>query len=106
MNPNGKVVDDKYQPKFKNGYVAPSGSVVYYPQSSMLDWLPFYLIMTNQSHREVVVQSPDGKKETVKEEGVDTMYVINWIVSILLCIGLIGAVVWFINKKTNNYNYV
>jgi len=99
----GSVVDKNYQPKF-NGYTAPIGSTVYYRQSSMLDWLPLYLILSNQQHREAVVTQPDGKEQVVKEEGIDTMYVINWIVTILFALGLIGLIVWFVNKKTN-YNY-
>lgn len=102
MSKKGAVVDDNYKPTFRGGYVAPAGSVVYYRESSIMDWLPFYLIMTSQSHREAVVQTPDGKQQTVKEEGVDTMYVINWIVSLLLIGGLIVLIVWFVNKKTKH----
>ena len=101
----GNVVDSNYQPKF-NGYTAPIGSTVYYRQSSMLDWLPFYLILSNQQHREAVVTQPDGKEQVVKEEGIDTMYVINWIVTILLVVGIIALIVWFVNNRTNKYEYV
>lgn len=105
----GSVVDSNYQPKFR-GYSAPAGSVVYYRSYGFMDWLPFYLIMTSQSHREAVVVEPakDGQpaKETVvKEEGVDGMYVWNWIFSILFVIGLIALIVWFVNRRSNKYAY-
>lgn len=102
----GSVVDSTYQPKFNGGYVPPAGSVVYYRESSMMDWLPFYLILNSQNaHRDAVVVEPakDGQpavEKVVKAEGTDTMYIINWIMSILLVGGLIALIVWFINKRT------
>lgn len=100
----GSVVGETYKPRF-SGYTAPAGSVVYYERSSVMDWLPFYLILTNQQHREAVVQEPakDGQpaKETVvKEEGVDTMYVLNWVVTILFVVLFMAFIVWLVNKKT------
>jgi len=100
----GNVVGADYQPKF-NGYTAPVGSTVYYRESSALDWLPFYMIMNSSSHREALVTEPakDGQpavEKVVKEEGVDTMYVWNWIFSILFTGGIIALIVWFVNKKT------
>lgn len=106
----GSVVGGTYQPKFRGGYSAPAGSTVYYRESSMMDWLPFYLILSSQNaHRDAVVVEPakDGQpaKETVvKEEGIDTMYVINWIISILLVGGLIGYIVYKVNKNTKKKN--
>lgn len=93
----GYVTGPDYQPKFQ-GYSAPIGSVVYYRQNSALDWLPYYFLFTHSSHREAVVTSPDGKTQTVKEEGTDGMYVLNWILAILIGLGFIGLVVWLINK--------
>lgn len=101
----GYVVDEKYKPTFRGGYVAPAGSTVYY-QSSMWDWFPIYYLMTHDSHRSAVVQQPDGKEEVVKEEGTDSMYVINWIIVILLGLGLIALVVYLINKRTLRNKYV
>jgi hypothetical protein len=103
----GYTVGDGYNPSFRGGYVAPQGSTVYYRESSMMDWLPFYMIMNSQNaHREAVVTTPDGKEEVVKEEGLDGMYIFNWIISILLIFGIIGGIVYLVNKKTNKYNYV
>lgn len=96
----GSVVDGTYAPRFGGGYSAPVGSTVYYRQSSMLDWLPFYMIMNNQQHREAVVVQPDGKEQVVKEEGTDGMYILNWIITILLCGGLIAGIVYLINRYT------
>lgn len=107
----GSVVDATYQPKFNGGYTPPIGSTVYYRQSSALDWLPFYLILNSQNaHREAIVTEPskDGQpavEKVVKEEGLDTMYIVNWVMSILVIIGFIWLVVYIINKKTNKNYY-
>ena len=94
----GSVVDSTYQPRFSGGYTAPVGSTVYYRDNGLMSWLPFYMIMSNQQHREAVVVSPDGKEEIVKEECTDGMYIFNWIITILLCGGLIAGVVYLINR--------
>lgn len=102
----GNVVGAGYQPKFK-GVTPPAGSVVYYRESSFWDWFPMYYILTHDDHRDAVVQTstttPTGVKTTstpVKEEGVDTMYVINWILTILIGLGLIAGIMWLINKSS------
>lgn len=105
----GNVVDEHYQPHFVGGYVPHAGDVVYYRESSFMDWLPFYLILTNQQHREAVVETPGvngapATQKVVQEEGTDTMYVINWIVTILLCVGVIALVMWLANKASKKRN--
>lgn len=103
MSNKGKVVDENYKPSFRGGYVPPVGSTVYYQQRSFLDYLPWVFLFTMTPNREVVVQAsePDGtvKEETHQEEGTDTMYVINWIVSLLLLGGLIAVVIKLLNRK-------
>lgn len=103
MNGKGTVVDDNYKPKFKGGYVPPNGATVYYPQRDFMDYLPWIFLFSQDSHREVVVQTTgengEVKEETQIEEGVDTMYVINWIVSILLLGGLIYLIMGMFKKK-------
>lgn len=99
----GKVTDSTYQPKF-NGYTPPAGSTVYYRDSGM-SWLPFYFLWMS-SHREAVVQEPskDGQppvEKVVKEEGTDTMYVVNWIITILIGLGLIALVIYLLNRRKN-----
>lgn len=104
----GYVVDSTYQPRFRGGQTYPAGSTVYYQGGSMWDWFPIYYLLTHDSHRDAVVTTPDGKEQAVEEEGVDTMYVVNWIFAILLAVGLIGLIVWLVNKKTRkeeNYAY-
>lgn len=103
----GNKVGDGYQPTFRGGYSAPAGSVVYYRESSMMDWLPFYLILSSSNaHREATVVEPakdgqPGKETVVQEEGVDTMYVVNWIITILFILGLIALIVYLINKYSS-----
>lgn len=99
MAKKGSVVDSTYQPRFR-GYAATPGSTVYYQDNSWMMWIPLMYLMNNNSHREAVVVSPTGSSTTVHEEGVDTMYVWNWIFTILLGLGLIGLLVWYVNKRS------
>lgn len=103
MSGKGTVVDDNYKPKFKSGYVPPNGATVYYPQRDFMDYLPWIFLFTQDSHREVVVQTTgengEVKEETQQEEGIDTMYVVNWVVSILLLFGLVYLIMKLISKK-------
>lgn len=90
-----------YSPRFAGGYTAPPGSVVYYQQSSSAwNWLPWYYIMTHDGNQQAVVQQPNGKQQAVQEEGGDGMYVFNWILVIILSLGLIALVIYFVNKAT------
>lgn len=102
----GNVVDSNYQPKFSGGYAPPVGSTVYYRDNSMMSWLPFYMIMTNQQHREAVVTQPDGTEQVVKEEGTDSMYIWNWILTILFVGGVGAGIIYLVYKLTNKkYEY-
>lgn len=101
----GSVVGAGYQPRFRGGIVPPSGSVVYYRDNSFLDYLPLYYILFHDAHRDAIVETPgqNGAPTTtqvMQEEGIDTMYVWNWVFTILVGLGLIGFVVWLINKAT------
>ena len=107
----GAVVGSTYKPTFSGGYTPPAGSTVYYRQSSMMDWLPFYMIMTMNSHQQAVVMTPASSTtpattKVVEEKGVDSMYVINIIVSILFSLGFIWLVVWLLTKSKKENNYV
>jgi len=103
MSGAGTVVDSNNRPTFRGGYQPPVGSTVYYPQRDFMDYLPWIFLFTQSQHREVVVETTgeDGqvKQETHTEEGTDTMYIINWIVSILLLGGLVYLVMRLLNKK-------
>ena len=98
----GKTIGvDGYQPRFRNGYQAPAGSTVYYDNGfSAWSMIPLWYIMTHDGSQNVVVQQPDGKEVQIKEEGADGMYVFNWIITILLGVGLIGLVIYLVNKYT------
>jgi hypothetical protein len=78
-----------------------------------MDWLPFYLIMTmNRSggHAQAAVVTPASTSTSgvvtpettkiVEEEGLDTMYIINWIITILFGIGIIAGGMYLINKNS------
>jgi len=96
----GYTVGGDYQPRFQGGYSAPAGSVVYYPQYSALDYLIFWNLFngTSQRNSSAVVVEPDGKEQVVKQEGVDSMYVVNWIVLILFVLALGAGIVYLVNK--------
>lgn len=96
---------DGYTPKFKNGYSAPEGSVVYYPQHSFIDYLPWIYLFSNNSPSkdQATIVQPDGKQVTAPpvEEGIDGLAVFNWVLLIVIIVGIIGGIVWGVNKLTN-----
>lgn len=105
---SGIVGDHGYSPRFTNGYSAPAGSVIYYQDHSALDYLPWvYLFSQNSSpapsQQTVTVVQPDGKQVQEKPAagGVDGLAILNWVILIILIIGVIGGLVWFVNKKTS-----
>jgi hypothetical protein len=108
LSTKSKTIGSGYNPKFRNGSTYPAGSTVYYPQRDFLDYLPWIFLFTMDSHRQAVVYPPATTGTSTaavapietEEEGVDTMYLINWIVMILLTGGIIGGIVYYINKKT------
>lgn len=102
----GIVGDNGYQPRFNNGYTAPAGSVVYYPQHSALDYLPWiYLFSQNNSPRndQAVVVQPDGKEVQAApvKDGVDGLVVINWIILIIIIAAIGAGIVYLVNRLTN-----
>lgn len=101
----GIVGDNGYSPRFSNGYSAPAGSVVYYPQHSFIDYLPWIYLFaaTSPQNDKAAVVQPDGKEviaEPVKE-GVDGLAVVNWMVLIALVLGGIAGIVWLVNRFTS-----
>lgn len=98
----GHRVGDGYQPRF-NGYTAPPGSVVYYPQHSALDYLPWILLFSQNSpsHDQAMVVQPDGKQVVAEPpKGIDGMVIFNWVIVILFLVAILGGIVWLVNKKT------
>lgn len=95
---------DGYSPKFKNGYTPPAGSVVYYPQHSALDYLPWVYLFSQHSPQNdsATTVQPDGKQVTAQpvQEGVDGLAVFNWILLIVIALAIIAGIVWGINKVT------
>lgn len=98
---------DGYSPRFTNGYAAPAGSVVYYPQHSMLDYLPWIYLFSQSSpaNDSATIVQPDGKEVVAKPEpeGTDGLAVLNWIILILLGVGAVAGVVYLVNKFTSDY---
>lgn len=108
----GNVVGEGYQPRFRGGYVPPAGSTVYYRDSNdWMMWIPILYLLHNDAHRDAVVETKtpvgDGTEsvvtqQIVQDEAVDTMYVINWIITILFGLGLIALAMWLVNKASKN----
>lgn len=100
---------DGYTPRFTNGYSAPAGSVVYYPEHSFIDYLPWVYLFSQDSptHDQATIVQPDGKEFTAQpvQEGADGLAFFNWIVLIVIGIAIIGGVVWLINRLTNKGGY-
>jgi len=100
----GIVGDNGYTPKFTNGYSAPAGSVVYYRDTSFVDYLPWvYLFMNSNAapqNQQATIVQPDGKEVQAQpvQEGVDGLAVLNWILLIAIVAGIIGGIVWGVNK--------
>jgi len=96
---------DGYTPRFSNGYSAPAGSVVYYPQHSALDYLPWIYLFSQNSpaNDSATIVQPDGKEVVAKPEpeGADGLAVLNWFILILLGIGAIVLVMYLITKFTS-----
>lgn len=102
---SGVVGDNGYAPKFTSGYTAPAGSVVYYPQHSFIDYLPWIYLFSQDSpaNDKVTVVEPDGKEVEAQPqaEGDDGMVVLNWILLILMGGGVLILIVWGVNKLTD-----
>jgi len=85
------------------GYNPPVGSVVYYPSYSFFDYLPWiYLFSDNSPHNaQATVVQPDGKQVVAQpQQGIDGMIIFNWILLVLILIGICVGIVWGVNKVT------
>lgn len=98
----GVVGDNGYSPRFNNGYSAPAGSVVYYPQHSALDYLPWiYLFSQNSPAKDqATIVQPDGKEMQAQpvQEGGDGLAVLNWFILIVMALAIVGGIIWGVNK--------
>lgn len=99
---NGVVGDNGYTPRYTNGYTPPPGSVVYNRDRDFMDYLPWIYLFSQDSpakDQQVIVQ-PDGKEVQAQpvQEGVDGLAVLNWILLIAIIAGIIGGIVWGVNK--------
>lgn len=98
----GNVIDGNYQPRFQGGYTAPAGSVVYYRDHSFIDYLPWIYLFSQDSPRndQAVIVQPDGKEVAAQPEpeGVDGLLILNWIILLVIALGLIAGVVWGVYK--------
>lgn len=100
----GIVGDNGYTPRFNNGYSAPPGSVVYYPQHSMFDYLPWVYLFSQDSPAKdsATIVQPDGKEVQAQpvQEGTDGLAVLNWFLLIVMALAIIGGVMYGVYKWT------
>ncbi len=97
----GRIIDDTYRPNFSSGYVPPSGSVVYYPQSSFIDYLPWYYLFTqnNANSADRTVVEPSGKEMKVAESrDFDGLVIVEWIFLLAIVAAVIGLLWWVFRK--------
>lgn len=96
---------DGYSPRFNNGYTPPAGSVVYYPQHSALDYLPWIYLFSQHSpaNDSATTVEPSGREVTAQpvKEGVDGLAVFNWILLIAMVVAIVAGIIWGVNKLTN-----
>lgn len=97
---------DGYTPRFTNGYSAPAGSVVYYPQHSFIDYLPWIYLFSQDSPAkdQATIVQPNGKEVAAQpvQEGVDGLAVFNWLLLIVMVIAVIGGIIYGVNRLTSN----
>lgn len=95
---------DGYSPRFNNGYTAPAGSVVYYPQHSALDYLPWIYLFSQNSpaNDSATTVEPSGREVVAQpvKEGVDGLAVFNWILLVVIVLAIVGGIIWGVNKIT------
>lgn len=100
----GIVGDNGYTPRFTNGYSAPAGSVVYYPDHSFTDYLLLWYIIGHNSPRndQATIMQPDNKQLVAKPErsGLDGLLILNWIFMILIIAATGAGIVYLVNKFT------
>ena len=97
----GSRVTSGNRPTFSKGYYPPLGSVVYNRGFSFTDLIFWSYIFNHNGQQQIVVQEPNGQKvQTTDPNQIDWMYYIDWAIMILLAVGLIVLIVWFVNKHT------
>ncbi len=107
VNQAGITGVDNYSPRFTNGYSAPAGSVVYYPQHSFIDYLPWVYLFgmggDTPTDDKTIIMQPDGKEVQAQpvQEGIDGLAVFNWILLIAIVIAIISGIIWGVNKLTS-----
>jgi cobalamin biosynthesis Mg chelatase CobN len=86
-------------------YSAPAGSVVYYRQSSALDYLPWiYLFSQHNSpnNPQAIVVQPDGRQiQTQQAKHVDGMYIFEILIGLVLVAAILFGL-WKIIKKARS----
>jgi hypothetical protein len=99
-----RTINSNFRPSF-SGYTPPIGSRVYSPGFSFTDFLIFSYLFSHTGNQQVIVQQPDGHKVTTQSDSVDVMYYVDFAILLLLGFGLIGLIVWYVNKKTQPSNF-
>jgi hypothetical protein len=94
-----RTIGSNYHPSF-SGYNPPFGSRVYSPGFSLTDLLLFSYLFNHNGNQQVIVEQPDGQNVTTQTSQIDIMYYVDIALLLILGFGLIGLIVWYINKKT------
>ena len=97
------TVSSSYRPSF-SGYTPPLGSQIFNRSFSFTDLFFWSYLLNHDGHQQVVVQQPDGQKVTTPTNAVDVIYYVDMAVVVLLGLGVIGSIVWWVNKKTQSHS--
>jgi hypothetical protein len=82
------------------GYRPPVGSRVYSPGFSFTELFFWSYLFSHNGNQQVQVQQPDGHTVTAQTNNVDVMYYVDLALLLVFGFGIIGLIVWFVNKLT------
>jgi hypothetical protein len=94
-----RTISSSYHPTF-TGYQPPLGSRVYSPGFSLTELLFWSYLFNHNGYQQVNVQQPDGHTVTAQTGNIDVMYYIDLGLLLVFGFGIIGIIVWFVNKLT------
>ena len=94
-----RTITGSYRPSF-SGYTPPVGSRVFSPGFSFTELIFWSYLLSHTSQQQVQVQQPDGHTVTAQTNNVDVMYYVDLVIMLALGFGIIGVIVWFVNKLT------
>ena len=94
-----RTVSSSYRPSY-SGYNPPIGSRVFSPGFSFTELFFWSYLFSHTGQQQVQVQQPDGHTVTAQTNNVDVMYYVDLGLLLIFGFGIIGLIVWIVNKLT------